>query len=415
VTGHCSLRSARELLIGLAEIFCWELEEVPSYVSIKNWVEKAGYYFYTKFPFDVCVASPPDEVRAESLIDDKVYKYGVTVDESMMIGSQKLLLALSFSETATCHGALTYNDVHVVDMSVRPSWNGESIGAVLASLKSKLGNPPSYVVSDNASVMLKAVREQGLTNILDVGHSVALCIQHTYEKYDEFKAFTKEISSVKFREVMCQSAYLLPPKQRTIARFMNISDTVQWASNMLRAFPLFTEAERNIFAFLQDYIPLIEELELVIRCTNKIMKRLKRSGLSYKMVKKCFKEIAILLSSSNSRVRAVGVELSQFLKSERQKLPNKKTVWNCSSDIIESLFGRFKRIKSSNALNGVTGRIFFLPLLTRITSPEGRKSLNVKECLEKVLLADLKQWKSTHLLENKTVKRITLLKNQKAT
>jgi hypothetical protein len=402
--GHCSLRSTRELIRELSVLFDWQLEEIPSYVSIKNWLEKIGYYIYTTFPSD---GTPPPD-------DDTIYKYGVTVDESMMLGSQKLLLTLSFSETSPHYGALTYNDVSIVDMSVRPSWNGDSIGEVLDSLQTKMGTSPSYMVSDNASIMSKAARVQNLPQVRDIGHSVALCVQHRYENDDEFKAFTKEVSGVKFREVMCSVAYLLPPKQRTTARFMNIADTVKWASKMLRAFPRLTEDEQKVFAFLQNYVPLIEELELVISCTNKIMKRMKNSGLSYKMVQKSFKEIALLQSSSCSRVRGVGEELLQFLKDERQKLPDTQTVWNCSSDIVESLFGRFKRIKSPNALNGVTGRIFLLPLLTRVASPEGRKSLNVKECLEKVLLADLKQWKNTHLLENKTVKRISILKNQKA-
>jgi hypothetical protein len=44
-------------------------------------------------------------------------------------------------------------------------------------------------------------------------------------------------------------AYLLPPKQRTIARFMNFSGVVDWASNMLRVFSQLQENEQVFFVF----------------------------------------------------------------------------------------------------------------------------------------------------------------------
>lgn len=41
-----------------------------------------------------------------------------------------------------------------------------------------------------------------------------------------FKAFSAAVVAVKFKEVMKDTAYLLPPKQRAIARFINLAHTL---------------------------------------------------------------------------------------------------------------------------------------------------------------------------------------------
>ena len=46
---------------------------------------------------------------------------------------------------------------------------------------------------------------------------------------------------------MKDAAYLLPPKQRAIARFMNMSGTVSWAIKLLNAFNNLNPTEQQIF------------------------------------------------------------------------------------------------------------------------------------------------------------------------
>ena len=57
----------------------------------------------------------------------------------------------------------------------------------------------------------------------------------------------KELSQVKFREVMNPVAYLLPPRQRSIARFMNLSKVVDWSEKILMKFNELTVHEKKTF------------------------------------------------------------------------------------------------------------------------------------------------------------------------
>ncbi|MDR2705420.1 MAG: hypothetical protein LBC02_06550 [Planctomycetaceae bacterium] len=92
-------------------------------------------------------------------------------------------------------------------------------------------------------------------------------------------------------------------------------------------------------------------------------------------------------------------------KLPKNKLPEQQVTWNCSSDIIESLFGWDKKNASPNKRNGITTRILLLPLLTRIEPRKGKETINYKKSLEKVTMENLRTWKNKHLLENQMIKR----------
>lgn len=391
---HCSLRSSAALLKLLSEKLGWNVP-TPSYTTIKNWLEKSGYHLYYS--------------SKDSEFPDG---YAMIVDESMIIGGQKLLVTLGVPESKDSEEALTLGDVQVLDMEVKSSWNSEAIGKTLNTQSQAMGQSPSYVVSDNASTLCKAFREQEIPHLRDVGHTTALVIQHVYEQDEEFKSFMNEVSEVKFREVMRPSAHLLPPKQRTIARFMNLSGIADWASNLLQVLKQLSEPEQRVFAFLWSYVCLVGELRLIFSRANKVLKCLKTKGLSEATVSECLAEITVLQESPQLRVRAVGDGLAEYLHEEVKKLPDKDAVWHISSDVIESLFGYYKKIKSPNPLNGVTTQILVLPLLTRMNSDQKYANFRFKDCLEKVLMADIEKWKKKYLPENKVLKRIKILKNQ---
>lgn len=59
-----------------------------------------------------------------SLFKDK--RYALIVDESMMIGSEKLLLTLAMP-AINAGSAITEKDITIVDISIAKSWNGTSI------------------------------------------------------------------------------------------------------------------------------------------------------------------------------------------------------------------------------------------------------------------------------------------------
>lgn len=106
--------------------------KVPAYTTIGYWTQELGLSVYK----ESC-----------SLFKDK--RYALIVDESMMIGSEKLLLTLAIP-AVNAGSAITEKDIAIVDISIAKSWNGTTIKEVLEKVADKIGRKPEYVtqVSD---------------------------------------------------------------------------------------------------------------------------------------------------------------------------------------------------------------------------------------------------------------------------
>jgi hypothetical protein len=385
---HVSFHCLSKMLHILNAFFHWEMEFVPCPNSIENWVKKSGYHIY----------HTPGENKKEN-------DYAEIIDESMMLGNEKMLLVLGVDARKQKAVALQKKDVSVLNISVSSSWNSTGIKEVMNEVEKKAGKPPAYVVSDNDSKLSKSIREKGYVHIRDAGHTVALMIEKVYSKSKELKDYMKSLAAVKAREAMRPASYLLPPAQRSIARFMNLSIFVNWGIKILRASPRLTNEEKQAFSFLEPSRSLLNELGSVFKPVNSILKILKTKGLSEKTISACISILHTEMNTEDKRVKQVKENVESYLEEERQKLKDDKSSWHASSDIIESIFGYYKFRRSKNRLNGITSYVFLLPLLTRMGELTERSEINFKETLEGVFMKDLKAWSDNNLTDNLTVKR----------
>jgi hypothetical protein len=374
----------------LNDLFSLSLPSIPAPNSVKNWILKTGLTTYN-----------------EAIEQSKEGSYSLITDESMMIGSEKLLLTLAVKSEKTEAKTLTVNDTRIIDISVASSWNSKTISDVFSNIETKTGQSPSYVISDNASIFNKAIRECGYTHIRDVSHSFALILKRSYEKDEYFNSFTKALSDVSFKENMKLTAYLLPPKQKTTARFMNVAPLVEWAVKMHQVLDILTDEEQNTYGFLREHQRIIQELSEVFQMYDIILPLLKKEGLSLKTARKSFKIVKPYLRSTYVNVREFAREVNLFLKEEIEKIQNTKSVYHCSSDIIESLFSIYKNRKSKNKLNGVTTSVLHLPVMTMLNN---ENKPDFKAILENITLKEIHQWKQDNLTENLVIKRRKILK-----
>ena len=363
----------------LNEYLGWNLESIPNRNSIENRLKKSGLFIYKE---------PELKKEGNEENEEKKEDYALIIDESMMIGSQKLLLTLG-SKTQHQGSPLSHGDVEVLNMSVRSSWNSEALCSELEDVSVKMKRSPAYVISDNASVMNKGIRDFGARHIRDVSHTLGMFMERIYKNCDEFNSFMKELSQVKFREVMNPVAYLLPPKQRSIARFMNLSKMVEWSEKILMNFNELTVHEKKNFSFVPRYASFIDELRSVISCVNSVEHYIKHCGLSHRSLKDCISFIKRDLSSGNERMIKIAEQIVGRLRTEIRKIPSEETCWNASSDIIESVSGVYKNKKSPDPLNGVTSFVLLLPLHTRIGTKVKVGDFDFRSSLESVFMSDI--------------------------
>jgi hypothetical protein len=370
----------------LNELLCWDLPEIPSRNSIENWVKKSGYALY-KEPF------------LQTAKED----YGLIIDESMMIGNERMLLTLGVAAHKKTETPLTAGDVNILGIKVNSKWDHQSIKSCLEETSASMPSPPKYVIADNDLKLAKAIHGSGFTHIRDIGHTLGMFMERIYKRDNEFISYMKALSEVRSREVMNSTAYLLPPKQRTVARFLNLSTVTDWSAGMLQSIEKLNRKERETFNFIKQYASLIDELQEVLSAINHIQEKIKTQGLSYESLNYCRNYVLKALGKGNERMIKLSAFIVNYVKEEILKLEKKDACWNASSDIIESIFGCYKSRKSPIALHGVTSFVLFIPILA--LSEQKNNPGNFKQFLEKIYLRDIHQWTKDELTENQAVKR----------
>ncbi len=345
-------------------------KELPSKSSIDNWLKKVSFHRYGVY-------------ESYQYVED----YSLIIDDSMMVGSQRLLIILSVKANKLDKGAMKFSDVHIESIVVKKSWKGESIEAELQKVKEKAerrpkGKNPLYCISDSASIMLKAQTLASLTHISDCSHGFSNILEKTFKEDAAFIDWQKNLGQSKYKGVMRDYAYLLPPKQRTVARFMNINKSVEWSKTILEKFERLSSEEQIAFQWVKNHQDFItNRLNLAFELTQKILIILKNKGLSFKSVSECLK---ICKEKAYKTIKDVLQRVRQFLETEKSKLPNKKAIWHNCSDIIESMFGKFKYNLPTNPILGVTHSVLQLNLMT-----QPLEKLEIKEALEQVLLSEI--------------------------
>ena len=376
---------------GLAKLTYGLVDEVPSYNTIDNWARKCGL----------------DEIKhtSEALKD---IDYAAVIDECMMIGSQKLFPVLSVP--AEHKGRpLQLEDVHVIGFHVQSSWNAEDASKALDTDIEAIGKRPKYAISDNESSMRKAVGLSGYTWHRDVSHTLAVFMERVY-KYDPyFVDLNKRIVTCKQQYCMKEIAYLQSPSIRSKARFMNLSESVDWADTMLQIFHNLSEHEREVFSFIPAYASFIEEMKDIVSCIHFIEAEMKYNGLSKDTISVCRKHVYKTAMCGGDRMRKVGQYILNYLAEEERLLADNEII-NNSSDIIESTFGIFKYRQSPNKLNGITARVLHLPVILAYTGESVSKNYNIKERLCRTKIKDIELWRDENLMENLVAKRIKTLK-----
>jgi hypothetical protein len=188
---------------------------------------------------------------------------------------------------------------------------------------------------------------------------------------------------------------------------MNLGDTVKWSRKILAVLPKLTQEEQQTFGYLKDYDSLIRELSAVFEMVHQMLKIIKNEGISYGNIEKCL----IIIQNKGSKIPdALIIKIKNYFNNEKEKLPDETTIWHASSDVIESLFGKFKERAATNKLNGVTPLILSLGLYGQFQEPNDQTKDKVRNALQDVSMTDLKEWKQSYLIENQVVRRRKMFK-----
>lgn len=387
----CGLRTVVEIMNIFEDVLGGSCGKAPSYTTVRNWMLKLGLSVYEE-----------DKTSQEA--------YAMVMDESITVNRQKLLVILGIPSKHPGR-PLKHSDAKVLDMRVSDSNKKEDVQNAVNSSIVKVGHAPDYAVSDGGHNLKGGLGLAGIQHHLDVSHTLGNCMKAIYAEDDEFVKLTQKLGKIRLQYHLTDIAWLLPPNMRAIARFMNLSDWVEWGNRMLGAMDSLEPNAKEAFSFLTEYKSLLEELGVCVGAIRHIETICKTRGFCLETYRECFSYIVRnVIGNANNRRATLGLRIIDYLKTETRLLYLTPDAQNISSDIIESNFGILKSKMSPNKLYGFTSQILMLPLYPKTMDYSIADEQDFKVRLANVKLKEIDSWTKDNLSRNWVKDRADALK-----
>ena len=360
--------------------------KAPTHSTILLWIKKYGYYELSRPKF-----------RAEDWI--------VMLDESVQFGQNKLLVIYGLRQSnIDFTRPLNYQDLSPLVLKSKSSWSGQYIKEMLEDVQEDIGGNIIYAVADHGNSIKKALKMMKIPHIYDLTHRIALSLEHVYREDPEFKAYTEQLTHLRRSQVLGKMSHVLPPLQRAKSRFMNLRPISDWGMAVLNLLDQSGECfqdEKEYLAWVENYRSLIMELALINEIINNIQSMLKTKGLSKQTAQKT-KEI--LNRCQAKRLKEFKRVINEYIEQTLEALPDVDRVL-CSSDILESSFGKYKNYLQNNPMVGITN------LCLSISAFTGSLNSNeLKDAFENTSVRNIEQWTRTNIGKTTLSKRQEVLK-----
>ena len=357
---------------------------VGSYWSVRLWLLRLGLYQLQR-PLE----------RA----DDWMW----IIDHTMQLGERKCSIIVGLRQSAwnAKDRCLSHEDVEVIDLEPVTSSTGERVYQQLEAAAARTGVPRA-IVSDGGRDLRKGVNQfrEGHPDtvwLYDVKHKTACLLKHELERDKAWQAFVGEVNQFKQRVSVTPLACLLPPQQRGKARYLNIDVLVAWAEEKLRlldspAVQAVAELEATVVeeklgwlrGFAADIRGWREVLD-VLECTEHYVRHQGIHPLATA-------EFGSLLPHPTSAMACrLRTELLEFIQAEAEQARAGERLLG-SSEVLESIIGKYKRVAGERGQHGLTGMVLSLgAIVGRITVD------TVQAALETVPCQDVWNWCHDHL------------------
>ncbi|NQY64257.1 MAG: hypothetical protein HRT38_11085, partial [Alteromonadaceae bacterium] len=357
---------------------------LPHFTSVINWTLRIGLGILKQ-------VKPVD------------YAWVAILDHSIDIGIKKafVVLRVAMDALAKKGKAIGLEDCECIGLKISEKVNGESIALELEEIFNQAGQPAA-VIKDCDYTLGKGVRlyaqKQKITVpvIDDIGHVMATALKVQYKDSKGYKDFTELTSKGANRLRQTNLAYLIPPKLRKKGRFLSISKLGKWGGKMLKSFAVkgvakkgsVLEKLRNALPGFNQLKPFIKSFANTAKVLSDVMETLKNNGLNQASHEKCFE-----FSKQLSRRSVVRKRLQSWLNQHitiQEKITGDSLL--VSSDIIESLFGKFKHVIERSSYADINRTALLIPALCGNIN-----ETVIMQAFEQTSQKDLKDWEEDNI------------------
>jgi hypothetical protein len=334
------------------------------------------------------------------------------LDLTIQLGQHKCLVILGVSlDQFRSNGCrLTHHDVHVLSVEVLVHCTDQTINQHLIEARKRTGTPIA-IVSDHGSDVLAGIRlfcanHPEVIEIYDITHGLAILLKHYLEPDPRWDGFVKACHRARQRLQQTAGSFLQPPAWRQKSRYLNLEGHLAWANDMLA---LLAAKAGDTFAkqlgcsvkqsrmWLEEKLGWLSEyredvrqwsyFQRVVKCAEKEIKQKGLCQRSWRRIRQALQEDKPVTEREKSFLR----ETLKLVRNEGTKVPARQCYVG-STDVLESLFGKYKDLADHGPCRDITANVLMIPLfVTPLTADL------LGPALETVHEDDLRLWVEQHL------------------
>jgi hypothetical protein len=358
------------------------------------------------------------------------------IDYTMTIGIEKCLVILGvpLSNLRKNGFNLSLPDVNILHLSITKHANSQIVQDALSQTSNKSG-VPIEIISDYGADVKKGIDEfckkhSQVNFIYDVTHLSGCILKRIVESDNMWLELSAKIELCKHKTKQSVLSFLSPPCQRNKSRYLNLEGLIKWArqvkiyenkgdfsdiENEIRQngylinrkrynCPESEVSEKAIeifiekFGWMKQYYAHFEEYGQYMKVINKIKGEIGIHGLSKHILTKLenqFVEEGLSLKAGNLKE-----ELMHKIEQYLPKGTKETDAYLGRSDIIESLFGKYKYYCSEGSMMGLTQSVLIMGAVTSKMDQE-----TISNAMEFSKLKKIKDWTDINIGETIYAKR----------
>ena len=372
-----------EKILGILNTFFPLARSTPSWSSSRLWLLRVGYYKLT---------------RKKQIADDWVWIVDYTIQAGCMKCLTVLGLRLSGLMEERQDHTLCHEDVEPIALVPVTQSNGEIVYQQLETAVQKTGVPRQIIAdwgSDVKAGIKKFIAHHPQTDyIYDVKHLTAGILEREFKSDIHWIEYTKWAAQTRSALHQTTLSYLEPPHQRSKARYMNMEILVTWGVKMLR---FLDEIDAHVktpseVAAIQEKMDWMVQFREDIAEWNQILDLVKQTETYVRtngVFQGCDRELRCLLRLSpkaTERTIRIRWSLIEYVLDESLKArPGERLLG--SSEVIESVFGKYKYMQREHVKGSLTGMVLAIPALVSKTTQDV-----VQRALETVPVDVVRNW-----------------------
>lgn len=353
-------RGAADILATVFDVLHIDLK-APSHDAIAQWIRRVGVG---------CL-------KQTFTPDDKVLWMA---DHSSQISQEKVLLIIGIALQDLPPPGETLCLEHMKVLAVVPgvSWTKADVASEYQKLAKAIG-APAYLLCDGASELrdpAKELEKNGEKTIVlgDLKHHAANVLEKEVGRDERFQEFVAQVGLTRSRIQQTELSHFTPPPGKQKSRFMNLGPLLNWAAMVLHHLDHpESKAQEGIcstrmnekLGWLRDFRSDVLEWNQCQTVIDQALYVINHQGLSSEtadLVKASFLETGIDLKNVDRSSCRIAEKLLVWVETSASLLRKGERAW-ASTEILESLFGRFKQLEGQHSKGGFTRLIAAIPTL----------------------------------------------------